>query len=177
MTAICHDWEFYEDGKTIRPIAVGLVTGVADYYAIFEDALAPANMSTWLTENVFKHIKTPLLRPSEFRAVKPRSTIAREVKEFITSFEDVNLWADYGAYDHVVLAQTLGGTMINLPQGIPMHTNDIQTLKMIVQRKNSRKDFENIEKDKPVQDPKTLHHALYDARYDYDLFRHYMDYI
>ena len=33
--------------------------------------------------------------------------------------------ADYGAYDHVVLCQ-LFGRMIDLPDGVPMFTNDLQ---------------------------------------------------
>jgi hypothetical protein len=35
------------------------------------------------------------------------------------------LWADYGAYDHVALCQ-LWGSMVDLPMYIPMYTNDIQ---------------------------------------------------
>ena len=33
---------------------------------------------------------------------------------------------DYGAYDHVALAQ-LSGPMVLLPDGVPMWTNDLRT--------------------------------------------------
>jgi hypothetical protein len=65
-------------------------------------------------------------------SVKPRAQIAAEVHAFLVpkliSFDPADrceLWADYGAYDHVVLAQ-LFGPMINLAPGIPMWTADLQ---------------------------------------------------
>jgi hypothetical protein len=58
--------------------------------------------------------------------VKPRTVIADEVMDFIRAAgPDVELWANYGAYDHVCLAQ-LWGRMIDLPEGVPMFTCDIQ---------------------------------------------------
>jgi hypothetical protein len=64
--------------------------------------------------------------------VKPHWVIANEVRDFILTAQEpdvdhstVELWANYGAYDHVGLAQ-LWGPMIRLPKGVPMYTNDIQ---------------------------------------------------
>jgi hypothetical protein len=57
--------------------------------------------------------------------VKPRARIAAEVKDFLLAKGAPELWADYGAYDHVALCQ-LWGRMIDLPAGIPMFTRDIQ---------------------------------------------------
>lgn len=57
--------------------------------------------------------------------VKPKAIIASEVREFLLGGSGpVELWAYYGAYDHVALAQ-LFGKMIDLPTGLPMFTHDI----------------------------------------------------
>ena len=64
----------------------------------------------------------PLWRTS----VVTRSVIAGRVKNFVLgSGVDPQLWAWYGAYDHVVLAQ-LFNTMSELPDGFPMWTNDLK---------------------------------------------------
>lgn len=57
--------------------------------------------------------------------VKPLAQIAEEVREFLLADGTPELWAWYGAYDHVLLAQ-LFGTMVELPKGIPMWTNDLR---------------------------------------------------
>ncbi|MFI6753331.1 hypothetical protein ACIBI3_44750 [Actinomadura luteofluorescens] len=58
-------------------------------------------------------------------SVLPRWVIAKQVAAFLQATPDLQLWASYGAYDHVVLCQ-LWGAMVDLPDGIPMHTHDIQ---------------------------------------------------
>jgi hypothetical protein len=58
--------------------------------------------------------------------VKIPAQIAAEVATFILATPQPHLWADYGAYDHVVLCQ-LWGRMIDLPEGVPMFTSDLQT--------------------------------------------------
>ncbi|MGW3821785.1 3'-5' exoribonuclease domain-containing protein [Streptomyces sp. NPDC005071] len=64
--------------------------------------------------------------------VKPHWVIANEVRDFIfaaqepdVDYSTVKLWANYGAYDHVALAQ-LWGPMVAMPDGVPMFTHDIQ---------------------------------------------------
>lgn len=60
--------------------------------------------------------------------VKPKQWIADDVREFLlpaASDHNPELWAYFGAYDHVVLAQ-LWGKMISLPAGIPMYTHDLK---------------------------------------------------
>ena len=57
--------------------------------------------------------------------VKSRTRIAREVQGFILKHASPQLWAWYGAYDHVAYAQ-LFGRMIDLPDGLPMFTNDLK---------------------------------------------------
>lgn len=100
--------------------------------------------------------------------VKPRWVIANEVRDFLLAplaeadegeSMEIELWADYGAYDHVALAQ-LWGPMIALPPGIPMFTNDLQQLARAVGMADYR----------PDQAPEDAHNALADAWYALDLY-------
>lgn len=100
--------------------------------------------------------------------VKPHWVIANEVRDFLLAplaeaddeeAIDIELWADYGAYDHVVLAQ-LWGPMIGLPPGVPMYTNDLQQLARSV----------GLQGYKPDQSPEEAHNALADAWYALDLY-------
>nr|WP_234899948.1 3'-5' exoribonuclease [Streptomyces filamentosus] len=63
------------------------------------------------------------------------------------------MWAWYGAYDHVVLAQ-LFGRMIDLPTGIPMWTNDIQ------------QECQRLGNPQMPEQPAGIHNALADARHN-----------
>ena len=139
MTAIDYDLEFLEDGRTIELISIGMVCDdVREYYAVNRDMpVRRIRKHKWLMENVVPHLpkghgdqrihmpKRWLFHYADHR-VKHRTTIASEVAEFIRAAgPDVELWANYGAYDHVALAQ-LWGPMTALPDGVPMFTNDIQ---------------------------------------------------
>lgn len=183
----CYDTEFLENGSTIDLISIGIVCdNDAEYYAVNADMdVERIKQHRWLMQNVWPQLplrgyKTTLasLGGGELgqkisspggldmtsAVVKPKWVIANEVREFLTDcikFGDCPaLWADYGAYDHVVLAQ-LYGSMVNLPEGIPMFTHELQQLR------------EQI----PAQRwecPKQLagqHNALEDARHNMVVYR------
>ena len=145
-----YDCEFVEDGSTIDLVSIGIVADNGDeYYAVSgEFDLKKFAANDWLMANVwpslpqvrgdarmmilssiregasaYKHAKRLFSRGDP--DVKPRRVIADEVRQFICSFPDPQLWAWYGAYDHVCLAQ-LFGRMIDLPDGVPMWTNDLK---------------------------------------------------
>lgn len=160
-----YDTEFLEDGKTIDLISIGIVADDGrQYYAVSsefdEDAVSQHD---WLLENVYRHL--PLV--DGFRLdrkspeVKDRETIAKEVADFIGYHsKDRNnneLWAYFGAYDHIALCQ-LFGTMMDLPPQIPMCTFE---LRQIVSRWDERP-------------PKmSEHHALADAKWNKKVWEWY----
>lgn len=142
MASIDYDLEFLEDSRTIELISIGMVSDDGrELYAVNADMDEHrVKAQPWLAENVWPslpHVKRPkgvncrcitghlghldLNHPD----VRPKAQIARMVAAFIQATPDVELWANYGAYDHVALAQ-LWGRMIDLPEGVPMFTNDIQ---------------------------------------------------
>lgn len=86
-------------------------------------------------------------------AAMTRAEIANGLHAFIGGSIDPELWAWYGAYDHVAYAQ-LFGKMIHLPKGMPMHTHDLKTLQMLAG---------NVVM--PRQ-PEGLHNALADAKFN-----------
>lgn len=147
---VFYDTEFLENGRTIDLISIGMVSDDGrEYYAV--NAAAPMDRirtEPWLMANVVPHLPlTPESQPALERylansianhreawsveldvtrpAVKEPEEIADGVRDFLQAIDDVELWAWYAAYDHVVLAQ-LFGRMIDLPPGIPMWTNDLR---------------------------------------------------
>lgn len=158
-----YDTEFLEDGETIELISIGIVAEDGrEYYAVVQDAdWDRISTHEWLMKNV-----VPQLPPGRDPAWKPKAQIRDEVSRFLDryqpytnpalrGFRDVGfpeLWAWYGAYDHVALAQ-LFGTMLSLPTHIPMWTNDLR-------QEQHRLGNPGL----PAQ-PKGLHNALEDARH------------
>lgn len=142
MTAIDYDLEFLEDGRTIELISIGMVCDDGrEYYAVNSDMPVDRILNhQWLKANVWPHLPLRGYKPppqinalqqsdgaldATDTRVKPKWVIANEVRDFLQATPDLELWASYGAYDHVALAQ-LWGPMVRLPEGVPMFTNDIQ---------------------------------------------------
>ena len=157
MTRYTYDTEFIENGVTIELISIGIVCidDGREYYAVNADMdQAKVRAHPWLVKNVWPSLP---LRENELDLshpqVKPKLKIADEVLAFIRAGQtSAELWAYYGAYDHVALCQ-LWGTMIDLPDGIPMWTNDIQSQAYLNRR------------GLPHQ-PSGKHNALEDARFN-----------
>jgi hypothetical protein len=139
---IFYDTEFIEDGRTVDLISIGMVAEDGrEYYAVSQAASRRPlrrriRRHDWLMANVVPslpkaHGDWNLHMPRRWLfnycdpAVKPRQVIGREVRDFIRASPDPQLWAWYGAYDHVALCQ-LWGPMIGLPEGVPMWTNDLR---------------------------------------------------
>ena len=185
---VYHDFEFLENGETIESISVGMMAEEGrEYYAVFAEIADPA---TWhrimrhefLREQVVPHLP---LRPVDHDAwrrrtgiavldgvseeldvdhpdVKPRHRIRQEVEDFLLRPRDgdLSLWAWFGAYDHVALAQ-LWGPMMKLPHGVPMRTGDL------AQEADRLIDL-GAEWNRPRHTGRK-HHALDDARHDRDI--------
>jgi hypothetical protein len=174
MSLIFMDFEFYEDGRIIDPISVGMVRDDdAEYYAEFEEfdwgvstepwlpdsaqhmfvmgkewpwVTSPTRDYTWLNENVKPHLTGEL---------KSRGQIKQDILEFVG--ESPSFWGYYADYDHVLLCQ-LFGRMIDLPKGWPMLTLDLKQLCMMQGNP------------KLLKQTDAEHHALADARWIRDSY-------
>lgn len=122
MTKIFYDTEFLEDGKTLELISIGMVTE-DDYqlYLINQDVdWDRVIKNEWLRTNVVS-----LLEFGRPKVWATKREIAYAVHHFIITTKDPELWAWYGAFDHIALAW-LYGPMNQLPEGIPFWTNDLR---------------------------------------------------
>ena len=167
MTRIFYDTEFIEDGRTIDLISIGMVreSDGAELYLVNRDMpIRRIRRHPWLMKNVVpslpqghgdwrNHMPKSWLFDYHDPAVKRHSEIAVMVKRFIQDTPDAQLWAWYGAYDHVCLAQ-LFGPMVDLPNGVPMWTNDIQ------------QECQRLGNPQMPEQPAGVHNALSDARHN-----------
>jgi hypothetical protein len=165
---IAYDCEFLEDGHTIELISIGMIAEDGrELYLCNRDApWKRIHKHEWLVNNVLpglprlhgdRRMQASVRRnPAAVDFNDPRfvkhQTIAERVKDFVQATPDVELWADYCAYDHVALCQ-LYGPMITLPDGFPMWTHDFQQV------------HEAAGRPELPEQTSGLHNALADARH------------
>lgn len=177
MRRIFYDTEFIEDGSTIGLISIGMVDDAGnEFYAV--NRHAPWRRiadHAWLNDNVVPQLPrlhgdarlhmyclsrygrkhNPCMLDFSHPDMMACPTIAQRVENFVGT-DPVELWAYYGAYDHVALSQ-LFGTMMGLPSGVPMFTHELMQL------------WEQAgQPEKPAQSNE--HNALADARWNRDVW-------
>lgn len=134
---IFYDTEFLENGSTIRLISIGMVRedGKALYRVVYDyNLLKDVWNHDWLRLNVFPSLPYEMTEDGiamnhghlDFHCIDSREEIAKDIKRFVLDTPNPELWAYYGAYDHVALCQ-LFGRMIDLPTGFPMFTHDLKS--------------------------------------------------
>lgn len=132
MTIYFYDFEFNENGKTIEPLSLGIVSNDhRELYIEYQfDAAKLEHDNPWVWKNV-----VPLLRCDP----RDRLTVV-EAREAILHFlgwkpswarnppvPRPEFWGYFADYDHVLWCQHFG-KMIDLPPGLPMLTMDLQQL-------------------------------------------------
>lgn len=159
---IWYDTEFLELGPKhpVDLLSIGAVReDGAEYYAVVLDAnWDGVREHEWLMANVVPSLPGEWLGGQWYLdqshpSVKYRDTIAKELETFLLEKGKPELWAWYGSYDHVALAQ-LWGRMINLPKGVPMWTNDL------------RQEAHRLGNPRLPEQPAGEHNALMDARHN-----------
>lgn len=148
------DTEFIANGAN-QPIHL-LSLGVAaednrTFYAVNE--IAPVRIANeWVRQHVFPRLRQPLpvVRslswPQTVECYGRPDAIAAALFAFIDP--DPEFWADYGAFDYVVVSQLMGG-MEAWPHGWPMYFNDLQQLAASIPGLH--------------HESSSIHHALLDA--------------
>src|SRR3990170_1386152 len=140
-----YDTEFLEDGRTIELISIGIVAEDGrEFYAVNGSMDQQRVLRhDWLRINVWPHLpirnsfsSSKLNLDSsvldvKHKVVQPKVQIAKYLEAFFSQDNEIELWAYYGAYDHVALAQIFG-TMQDLPVGIPWYTNELMQLWKLV---------------------------------------------
>jgi hypothetical protein len=135
-----YDCEFIEDGRTIDLVSIGVVDEYGrEFYAISTE-FDPTPALPWVRRNVLDRLPSP-----GHPAWRSREQIRDDLYAFLVEplrrgdsagasgsdrprrTYEIELWAWYAAYDHVVLAQ-LWGRMPDLPREIPRFTKDLRQL-------------------------------------------------
>jgi 3' exoribonuclease, RNase T-like len=123
-----YDCEFIEDGRLIDLVSIGVVDEHGrEFYAVSTE-FDGRRALPW----VRKHVLEKLPSPGD-PAWRSRERIREDLYEFLVEplragvGTELELWAWYAAYDHVVLAQ-LWGAMPTLPREIPRFTKDLRQL-------------------------------------------------
>jgi hypothetical protein len=139
---VFYDFEFLETGRTIDVISVGMVDdGGAELYLINQNApwSRIVRDEPWLRDHVLPSLpmewsanRKQAYPDPDHPAVTPREDIPGLVRSFLVDGvrpvdqgAELELWAWYGAFDHVALSW-LWGRMIDHPRGVPMFTCDIR---------------------------------------------------
>jgi hypothetical protein len=144
-----YDTEFIEDGTTIDLVSIGVVDETGrEFYAVsteFDERKA----IPW----VRRHVLDQLPPPAD-KAWRTRERIREDLLSFLTApGEEIELWAWFGAYDHVALCQ-LWGAMPALPRPIPRFTREL------------RQRWDDLGQPALPPKPTGTHDALVDARYN-----------
>jgi hypothetical protein len=150
VTRYIYDTEFIEDGTTIDLVSIGVVSedGTRELYCVSTE-FDPDKAIPWVRRNVLDQLPSPA-----DTAWCSRATIRDRLLEFLTADgEDIELWAWYGAYDHVAICQ-LWGAMRALPRALPRFTRDL------------RQRWEDVGSPPLPADPPGQHDALVDARHN-----------
>ncbi len=134
-----YDTEFESDDSTIIPISIGIVSeDDRELYLINKEYMQSvidlegyywrghaSTPSKWLWDNVIDKIPQKDVEQYgvDYDDWGPIIQNFLSDKNRYLQREDIELWAHFSAYDHVMLAQVYG-EMINLPKPIPMWSHD-----------------------------------------------------
>jgi hypothetical protein len=125
------DTEFYEDGRVIDLISIGIVAEDGrEFYACSTEAQLH-RVSPWVRENVLPQLPgygTPawMSRAAILEAVA-FGGLDRFEEPFIRFDSNPEFWAYYADYDWVAFCQ-LFGTMMDLPERFPKFCRDLKQL-------------------------------------------------
>lgn len=184
---IYFDTEFHEDGRVLELISLGAVRDDGkEYYAqVIETSHKQCN--DWVKVNVIPKLQLcprSIHRDDHKWVTKGKCgdekcywrtlpQIAFDLKEFTKETDSIQWWADYGAYDWVMLCK-LYGTMMNIPKEWKYFC-DLHDLEQIILKNiMNEKDEKKFLRKKPIQNEKEKHHALNDARHNKKMYEFLM---
>jgi hypothetical protein len=160
------DTEFYEDGKQIHLISIGIVCedGRELYCENGEFNWEIVPNDHWIQQNVRPHLE----HGDGVWCAYTKAELRFAIQQFVFDGNSKPVFYGYFAdYDWVVMCQ-LFGRMVDLPSGFPKYCID---LKQTMHERGLSKEW----KQAVCPDPEDDHHALVDARWNMALHRALMD--
>ncbi len=173
-----YDCEFHERGHAfgldLISIAIVAEDGRELYRVSTEFDLDAAWKNAWLQKNVILNLPYARAPKVDKEGVvsfkvdpevwKPRDAIRADIEAFLADDPRPILWANFGAYDHVVLCQ-LWGAMIDLPSKMPRYTRDLK----------QECDRLGVKRGELPEQEGTEHDAREDALWDMAVWRYLTD--
>lgn len=150
------DTEFFENGpkQPVTLISIGIVADDGRELYLENADFNWSTASDWLKQNVQPHMRGPKIAFEAFAAA---------VLEFVQfpagDMTKPEFWGYYADYDWVVFCQMFG-RMIDLPKNFPMYCRDLKQWA----------DQMGVQKAEYPKQSETEHHALYDARWNKQLY-------
>ncbi|MBD3004870.1 3'-5' exoribonuclease [Streptomyces sp. 5-10] len=170
------DTEFLPNNLTPSGlISIGITTRHASYYAVNADMNAfQVCQREWMVENVWKHLPNHGVGYLDYdhEDVKDYGTIREEVDAFFRGMaiepdrditDYTTMLVNHGAQDVVRLHTLWDNDWKVMPAHIPTYADDVARIKRDLRRSEGGCE---LAMSLPVQDPETLHHALYDAEHE-----------
>lgn len=156
------DTEFYEDGRQVHLISIGIVCedGRELYHENSEFDWSMVPKDHWIQSKV-----RPFLEHGDgVRCSFTRAELRFAIQQFVFNGHGKPVFYGYYAdYDWVVFCQ-LFGRMVDLPEGFPYYCRD---LKQTMEELGLDGDWKKAN----CPDPVNEHHALVDARWNMDLHK------
>lgn len=144
------DTEFYENGRTIDLISIGVVCeDGSEFYAEVKE-FDFSKTDSWIRENVEPYMTGESMTTPDIGKALHEFVMLRSARP--------EFWAYYADYDWVALCQ-LYGRMIDLPNGFPMYCNDL------------KQEMTRLGIDKAPIENEQEHNALADARWARDMHK------
>lgn len=162
MTKVFFDSEFTGLHQSTTLISIGLIAESGEtFYAELTD-YDRTQVNDWILENVINKL---VLMPYDVKQSKKKMTasgdkaqVANWIREWMSQFEQVEIWSDCLSYDWVLFCQ-LFGHAFNIPKNVYYIPFDICTLFKI---KGINPDI-NREEFAGIQSRDQKHNALWDA--------------
>jgi len=149
------DFEFDEDGRTIDPISLGMVTlGGRSLYIEFDFDERKVRQNEW----VWRNVVPKLTWPSDKRL--SISKARAQILEFVSPETTPSFFGFYADYDWVLFCR-LFGRMVDLPSYFPHLCMDLQQWYVQLGQPAGVK----------PADPEGEHNALVDAMWNADFYR------
>jgi len=143
------DTEFIEDCRTIDLLSIGMVAEDGRELYLENAEADHSRADPWVQEHVLTHLTG--------KDEVSRQEMAEKIRAFCdpVTYGQPEFWAYYADYDWVALCQ-LFGRMIDLPPAWPMYCRDI------------KQEADRLGNPKLPEQGKGEHHALSDARWNYE---------
>ena len=168
------DTEFTGLHQNTSLISIGIVTEDNRYFYAELNDYDKSQIDEWLYNNIIKNLSyntyrtnslIPEIKPNiakKYGMKSNRKDITKALIEFLSPYDNIEIWSDCLAYDWVLFCELFGGAL-NLPKNISYIPMDICTL---MKMKNIDPDINREEfiSEYITNEEHNKHNALWDAK-------------